>query len=633
MRKFGMVRVASASFDVRVAKPMTNAAKIIELAKEADSKDVDIVGYQELALTGYTCADLFLQSTLKKETEEALRYVRDNSKGIDVLMVVGLPIYTDGMLFNTAAFIYDGKIIGIVPKTYIPNYSEFYEKRWFAPGGLRLSDEVIIDGEAIPFTPNIIVEMNNGARVAAEVCEDLWVNSAPSDRHTMYGANIVFNPSASDAVISKKQYRLELVKNQSARCMCGYVYVSAGAGESSTDLVFDGHCIIADNGKIVSADQIREEKLMIAVIDIEKIENDRVKYNSMIYDRPEAKYIKLCVNTSKDKVVLPETMNAYPFVPSAKNDRMARCEEILGIQAMGLAERIKKIGHPKAVIGISGGLDSTLALIVVKKAFELTGDEAKKIIAITMPGFGTTGRTKNNSTTLMELLGVDSREINIKDACIQHMKDIGHPLDQFDVTYENVQARERTQILMDVANKEGGIVIGTGDLSELALGWCTYNGDHMSMYGVNGSVPKTLVRYIIESFALSYTDEDKEKEEGIRKVLLDICDTPISPELLPTDENGEMVQKTENTIGKYDLHDFFLYHMLRNGFDREKIEALAKIAFMGRCSDEEVENTLDTFMRRFYSQQFKRSCLPDGPKVGTVCISPRGDWRMPSDIY
>ena len=632
MRKFGFINVATASFDIALAKPMENAKKICELANKADSQDVDVLVFQELTLTGYTCADLFLQSTLKSQVDNAISYLEDNTKDCDTLLVVGMPIYTDGMLFNGAAFMFHGEILGVVPKTFIPNYSEFYEKRWFAPASLRISDEITIHGATVPFTPNIIVEMDNGAKVACEICEDLWVNMPPSSRHSLFGANIIVNPSASDAVISKKKYRLELVKSQSARCMCAYVYASAGMGESSTDLVFDGHCIICENGKLVKEKQVREELIYNAVIDVEKIDNDRTKYNSAVYERPEAKYVKVCVNQNRERNPLPEKVNAFPFVPRDKGDRMERCEEILGIQASGLAQRLKKIGFPKAVVGISGGLDSTLALIVTKKAFEMCGVDPKGIVAITMPGFGTTNRTKNNSTDLMELLGVDSREISIKDACIQHMKDISHPLDQYDVTYENVQARERTKILMNVANKEGGIVIGTGDLSELALGWCTYNGDHMSMYGVNASVPKTLVRYIIETYALQYKDSDKEKEEAIRRVLLDICDTPISPELLPTDENGNMVQKTENTIGKYDLHDFFLYHFLRNGFEREKIAVLASIAFGNKCSEEEIEKTLDTFFRRFYTQQFKRSCLPDGPKVGSVCISPRGDLRMPSDV-
>lgn len=625
MRKYGYVKTAAAAFEVCLANPIENAKKIVRISRESDSKDVDVLVFQELSLTGYTCADLFLQSTMKEQVNQGIEYICENTVDVDTLLVVGLPVYVDGMLFNAAAFIFHGEVLGIVPKTFIPNYGEFYEKRWFAPASSCFSDKMFFNGKEVPFTPNLIVSMDNGANVACEICEDLWVNMPPSSRHTLFGANIIANPSASDAVISKAKYRTELVKGQSARCVCAYIYTSAGAGESVTDLVFDGHCIIAEGGHLLVNKQAMEEEILEALVDVEKLENDRRRYNSNFYEHPKADYVKINIVQSRQREPLPEKINAYPFVPKSKDGRSERCKEILDIQAMGLAGRLKKIGNPKAVVGISGGLDSTLALLVIKRAFEMDNRDLKDVIAITMPGFGTTDRTKSNSTKLMEMLGVTMREISIKDACIQHMKDIGHPENQFDVTYENIQARERTKILMNVANSQGGIVVGTGDLSELALGWCTYNGDHMSMYGVNASVPKTLVKYIIESYALNCGDKE------IGEVLLDICDTPISPELLPTDEQGNMVQKTESTIGKYDLHDFFLYNFVRNGFTKEKIGVLAEIAF-GNIPKEEIENTLNVFMKRFYSQQFKRSCMPDGPKVGTVCLSPRGDWRMPSDI-
>ena len=631
MNKFGYVLVGTAAFPVKVAAPDYNADKIIEMAAKADKEDMDILVFQELALTGYTCADLFLHSNLRKKTEAAVNKILEATKDIDTLLVVGMPLYTEGELYNCAAFIFRGKLLGLVPKIYIPNYNEFYEKRWFMSGA-GVDREVSLGDYSVPLSGRIQVIMDNGARVAAEVCEDLWVNMPPSSEHTINGANIIVNPSASDAVIGKKKYRTKLVTGQSARCICGYVYASAGAGESSTDLVFDGHQIIAECGKVIKDVNKQSEGITCGLIDVEKIDNDRVRFNSALYAANKTEYRKVYVSQVREHSHFPTKVNPYPFVPADRGDRMARCEEILDIQAAGLAERLGKIGNPKAVIGISGGLDSTLALLVIVKAFRRINRPNSDIVAITMPGFGTTDRTKNNSTKLMELLGVDSREISIREAATLHMKDIGQPTDKFDITYENIQARERTQILMDVANMVGGIVVGTGDLSELCLGWCTYNADHMSMYGVNASVPKTLVRYIIESFALLYEDSDKEKEQAIKAVLLDICDTPISPELLPVDENGNMTQKTESTIGKYDLHDFFIYHLLRNGFDMEKIRELAYVAFDGIATKAEVDDTLSIFRRRFYSQQFKRSCLPDGPKVGSVCISPRGDLRMPSDV-
>lgn len=625
MREYGYVKTGAAAFEICLAKPMENAKSIVRLSKEADRRDLDILVFQELAITGYTCGDLFLQSTLKNQVNEAFEYICENTKDVDTLLVIGIPVYTDGMLFNGAAFVFNGEVLGIVPKTFIPNYGEFYEKRWFAPASSRFSDTINFMGKEVPFLPDMIVSMDNGAKVACELCEDLWVNMPPSSRHTLFGANIIANPSASDAVIGKKKYRTDLVKGQSARCVCAYIYTSGGAGESVTDLVFDGHCIIAEIGHVLVNKLAKDEEILEAIVDVEKIENDRRRYNSNFYEHPKGDYVRINISQKRKREPLPKNVNAYPFVPKKSGNRLERCMEIMDIQAMGLAGRLKKLGYPKAVIGISGGLDSTLALLVIKRAFELCKRDFKDIVAITMPGFGTTDRTKSNSVKLMEKLGVTVHEISIEKACVQHMEDIGHPKDKFDVTYENIQARERTKILMNMANSLGGIVVGTGDLSELALGWCTYNGDHMSMYGVNGSVPKTLVRYMVETYAKNHEDAE------IGKLLLDICDTPISPELLPKDENGKVVQKTESTIGKYDLHDFFLYNFIRNGFAKEKIQVLAEIAFR-QIDKAEIEKTLDIFMKRFYSQQFKRSCMPDGPKVGTVCLSPRGDWKMPSDV-
>lgn len=625
-KKYGFIKVATGSFEVTIGGPDANAKEIIKLMIEARTKDVEVLALPELAITGYTCADLFLHSYLNAEVAIALEKIlgvsRTETPGM--ITVVGVPLKQRGMLFNTAAFIQNGKILGIVPKTFLPNYSEYYEKRWFSPGSARMSDEITILGEKVPFTPNLIIETPDGARLASEICEDLWVNCPPSGNHTVMGANIVINPSASNEVATKSHYRRDLVRMHSGQCVCAYIYASSGLGESTTDLVFSGHNIIAYNGG-VAAEEKEILGLMTAVLDIEKLENDRLRFNSFVeslrQENVEQKqYIFVEAETTSQKTLLPEYVNPMPFIPAGE-EKEERCREILNLQSRGLAQRLKRTGIQKSVIGISGGLDSTLALLVAADAHKMVGLPLENIIGITMPGYGTSVRTKSNSDRLMEIMGITANTIDIRPACEQHFKDIGHPGDIYDVTFENVQARERTQILMDIANKEGALVIGTGDLSEVALGWSTYNGDHMSMYAVNSGVPKTLVKYLVSTYAHMHPE--------LKTVLDSICDTMISPELVPVKE-GDEIQSTEGTIGKYDLHDFFLYHFVRNSFDKEKIRVLAYIAFES-VAHEEIDKTLDTFFWRFYTQQFKRSCIPDGPKVGTVSLSPRGDWRMPSD--
>ena len=622
MSKFGYIKVATGTYNVAVGNVKKNTESMIQLMEQAQKEQVELLLFPELSLTGYTCQDLFLQRRLTDQAMQGLEKVCQNSIGKNMLIVVGVPLRVEGMLFNCAAFCYNGRVEAVVPKTYIPTYHEFYEKRWFSQASNCLVDQVELFGSQVPFGTNIIVETKSGMKVAAEICEDLWVNLPPSSVHTVYGANIIVNPSASNDLVSKKEYRRNLVSMQSARCLCAYVYASSGEGESTTDLIFSNHCMISENGRMNQ--ESSSVGLMTALIDVEKLENDRIKMNSFAWNVPEVKqqYRRVQIDMDSSHEELPQEVNPYPFIPCDETEREERCKEILGMQARGLYERLKKIGVKKVVIGISGGLDSTLALLVTKRAFEMLQLPMENIICITMPGFGTSNHTKHNSLTLMELCNVTSRVIDIKAACNQHFKDIDHPTDQYDVTYENVQARERTQILMDVANKENAIVIGTGDLSELALGWCTYNGDHMSMYAVNVSIPKTLVRYLVMAYA--------HMEPELYEVLTSICDTEISPELLPLDANGKIQQKTEGTIGKYDLHDFFLYNFIRNGYSKEKIFALAKIAFP-KVKETEIEVTLNRFFQRFFTQQFKRSCLPDGPKVGSVSLSPRGDWRMPSD--
>ena len=625
----GFYRVAASSPEIYLGDCVNNADNIIRIAESLAKNDVQLVVFPELCITGYSCADMFLRRELLAKAQEELDRIKTALQHLSILVCVGMPIEDEaGRLFNCAAYVHNGEIVGIVPKTYIPNYGEFYEKRWFTSADKRLSDEITLNYVAnrptVPFSSNIIIEDMRGAIIGTEICEDLWVSAPPSGELCKVGANIIVNPSASNDVIGKREYRRSLVAMQSGRCRAGYVYASSGAGESSTDLVFSGHCIIADNGRIAgetsdyskrmdkkaSEDDNMNSNLVISEIDIERCMNDRRRYNSDSWaDAPDViKVILNDENQMKDYQIWPKKVNPYPFVPSDKNNRKNRCMEILSLQAKGLEQRLISTGIKKAVLGISGGLDSTLALLVCCEAFEALGIPKRNIYGITMPGFGTTSTTKTIADRLMEEFGVTAVEVNIEAACRQHMKDIGHPDDVFDVTYENIQARERTQVLFDYANMVDGLVIGTGDMSELALGWCTYNGDHMSNYAVNCSVPKTLVKYIVQAYAGECASTDE-----MKNVLCEIADLPISPELLPPDKDGNIAQKTEESIGKYDLHDFFLYHFLRNGESRDRISKLAEIAFSN-------------------VSKFKRSCIPDGPKVGTVSLSPRGDLRMPSDM-
>lgn len=627
---YGFYKVAAVTFPIVLGDVFENARRICDYIKKAEKEHVQLLVFPELSLTGYTCGDMFLRKELSEQTEYALRDIKTATSGNRVLVCVGMPVEDHGKLFNCAVYIQSGEIKGVVPKTYIPNYGEFYEKRWFVSATCRTSNTICLLGDTVPFSEKLLLRGESDVVIATEICEDLWVDSPPSGLLSRAGATIIVNPSASNDLIGKRKYRRDLVKMQSGRCRAGYVYASSGAGESSTDLVFSGHCMIAENGKILAetTDIMQDEAMIVNVIDIEKCVNDRRKYNSDVWvNVPDIVTNRIFV--SGFPYDLPDKVEPYPFVPKNKEERKQRCTEILNLQAKGLMQRIKATGLENAVIGISGGLDSTLALLVTCIAFDTLGISRKHIYTFTMPGFGTTNKTKGLADELMEHLGTTYASIDIKAACTQHLKDIGHPLNIYDVTYENVQARERTQILFDKANMLNALVIGTGDLSELALGWCTYNGDHMSNYAVNVGVPKTLVKYLVDTYADIYAEDNGTR--STKGILKDIVDLPISPELLPTDKNGNMVQKTEESIGKYDLHDFFLYHYLRNGFGKEKILELAKIAFP-KVKEEEIVNTLDVFYHRFRTQQFKRSCIPDGPKVGSVSLSPRGDLRLPSDL-
>lgn len=615
--EYGYIKTATASFDIQVAGVSANVENMLRLMEQARRQQVELLVFPELCVTGYSCGDLFLTRRLLNRALEGVKRLAAGTAGSNCLVAVGAPLCHNQRLYNCAVFLQNGEIRGIVPKSYIPGYKEFYEKRWFASGKQIQAEEEM----GAPFGTHVMMQLGSDVRVAAEICEDLWVSDSPSIRHCLNGADLIVNLSASNETVSKRAYRQDLVKMQSAKCMCGYIYASSGEGESTTDLVFSGHCIIAENGSVKAESYREKEGLLTALIDVQKLQNDRMKMNSENEAVDMSGYVR--VQLQRDSFGhLPAQVDAYPFVPAALDKRLERCREIMELQADGLYERLKKTGLKKAVIGISGGLDSTLALLVTLEAYRKLRRPAEDIIAITMPGFGTSARTKTNSDRLMELCGVTARTVSITEACRQHMRDIGHPEDVYDVTYENIQARERTQILMDVANQEGGLVIGTGDLSEAALGWCTYNGDHMSMYGVNISIPKTLVKYLVSAYG--------EMHPELEAVLASICETVISPELLPLSADGQISQSTEETLGKYDLHDFILYHFIRNGFARDKIAALARIAFP-QVSPPVIEKTAETFFRRFFSQQFKRSCMPDGPKVGSVSLSPRGDWRMPSD--
>ena len=591
---------------------------------------MEVIVFPELCITGYTCQDLFRQRALLEQTETAVMMLLDFTRKLDVITIVGLPVIVGDLLLNCAAVIQKGDLLALIPKTYLPNYSEFYEKRWFASSQDLHPTEIRFAGTRITVTrePQLI-RTCDGAILGIEICEDVWAPAPPSNRLALAGADLIFNLSASDELIGKHAYLKSVLAQQSARTITGYIYSSSGFGESTQDVVYGGNALIYENGKLIaSAERFSmKPQLIISQIDIERLRTER-RTNSTYVNAQRgnvASILDAHSITPRDFVMLRE-IDPHPFIPKSK-DMKASCDEVLNIQVSGLAKRMLHTNSKNVVIGISGGLDSTLALLVCVKTFDKLGLSRKGIIGVTMPGFGTTDRTYHNAIALMESLGVTIKEINIAKSVMQHFEDIGHDPKVHDVTYENAQARERTQILMDLTNKIGGFVVGTGDLSELALGWATYNGDHMSMYGVNASVPKTLIQYLVRYVAEEMEGDDKKGAE----VLLDVLDTPISPELTPADEKGNIKQKTEDLVGPYELHDFFLYYFLRFGFSPRKIFLLAQHAFEGKYDDETIKKWLTTFIRRFFSQQFKRSCLPDGPKVGSVSLSPRGDWRMPSD--
>lgn len=614
--KDGFIKVGAASPELRVGQPFFNISKMLELFSLASGYGVKVLVYPELSITGYTCQDLFLQDALIQDSRKALLEFVSATKGSDILSFVGFPLEHNGKLYNTAAAVQDGRILSYTAKRNLPCYGEFQEDRWFT----QSPDDVEYIEGGIPFGFKIIHRYGL-LSVSAEICEDLWVSSPPSVFHAGNGANIIVNLSASDEVIGKEEYRRNLVSMQSAKLICGYVYADASEGESTTDMVFTGADIIAENGSILNQSSFSTGALTISEIDVSKLNEERRRVNTFkIVNDPG--YVSVPFTLDMCDTVLTRRIDPYPFVPSDDESRARRAEKILTLQALGLKRRIEHTRAGKLVIGLSGGLDSTLALLVSVKAMDMSGRDRKDIIAITMPCFGTTKRTKGNAEKLAEALGVSFEQIDIKKSVLQHFKDIGQSENDFSVTYENAQARERTQVLMDKANQVGGLVIGTGDLSELALGWATYNGDHMSNYAVNASIPKTLVRHIV-----SYVASQGGKES---KVLYDILNTPVSPELIPP-KDGRISQVTEDIVGPYELHDFFLYYFVRFAFPPSKIFRLAKIAFAKTYSDDIIFKWLETFIRRFFSQQFKRSCLPDGPKVGTVTFSPRGDWRMPSD--
>lgn len=638
---YGLLRVASAIPAVKVAGCQSNKESILSMIKEAESKGVSIICFPELCITGYTCQDLFLQTSLLESAEQAVAELCEETQDLDITCIIGAPIRHKGCLYNCAIVINKGEISGIVPKIYLPNYKEFYEKRWFADGDqVNGLDGILLEyaGQSVPyFNTKILFELdiNNMERVhfGIEICEDVWAPIPPSSQLALAGAEIIFNLSASNDLIGKHDYLRSILAQQSARTISGYVYSSCGYGESTQDVVFGGNALIYENGSLLAANErfSMKPQLKIADIDIETIRNERIAnttFAKSVHDFTGAKEYDISYRKHKAKPITQTLrfINPAPFVPSDDKEMQKRCEEITTIQSMGLAKRVAHINAGSIVVGVSGGLDSTLALLIATKAMDLLGRSRKDIIGITMPCFGTTSRTKNNSLALMDQLGVTSVTIPIADAVTQHFKDIQQDPNNHDVTYENCQARERTQVLMDYANKSYGLVLGTGDLSELALGWCTYNADHMSMYNVNVSIPKTLVKYLVRYFSAA------NGYEKCSKTLLDVLDTPVSPELLPPSADGTISQITEDHVGPYELHDFFLYNFMRKGYTPSKIFWLATQAtFSKEYSKETIKKWLTTFFKRFFTQQFKRSCLPDGPKVGSVSLSPRGDWRMPSD--
>ena len=622
--KHGFIKAATITPELKVADVDFNCEKILTYMDDAAKQDCKVVIFPELCITGYTCHDLFLQDELLEKAKEALVRIAEHSKKLEGLFFVGLPLAIDGKLYNVAAAINTGTILGMVPKLYLPNYNEFYEARHFH-SGKNIKNTIVLNSQIVPVGSKMMFCCNEmpQLRIAVELCEDLWVPNPPSIGHALSGATMIVNLSASNEITGKSRYRRELVAGQSARLVCAYLYASAGGSESTQDVVYSGHNILAENGKLLAESNVFSEGMTSAVFDMKRLEAERRRMTTYEHgNNNDYEHVNFSLRLTETKLV--RFIDPQPFVPSNKEERNQRCNEIISIQAMGLKKRLQHIGCKTAVIGISGGLDSTLALLVTVHAFDMLGLDHKGILSVTMPGFGTTDRTYDNAVNLIHCIGGEFKEINIVNAVNTHFADIGQDPQLHDVTYENCQARERTQILMDLANKTNGIVIGTGDLSELALGWATYNGDHMSMYAVNSSVPKTLVRYLIQYYA------DTSQDKMLSKTLYDILDTPVSPELLPP-EKGQISQKTEDLVGPYELHDFFLYHMLRCGSTPDKIFRLAKKAFEEKYSAEVILKWLKTFYKRFFAQHFKRSCLPDGPKVGSVAISPRGDLRMPSD--
>lgn len=632
MDNHGFVRFAAATPALRVADCSFNTEEIVKMINEAEAKAVSAIIFPELSITAYTCGDLFLQTLLLDEAEASLHHIAEATVGLQVIAIVGMPLRLTGKLYNVAVVVHRGKILGVVPKTFLPNYNEFYEMRWFSSSSELKEQSVSLCGSSVPFGTDLIFR-TPAYNFAIEICEDLWTPIPPSSISSLNGAEVIFNLSASNETTGKHGYRKSLVSQQSARCIAAYVYAASGNGESTTDLVFSGSSMIAENGAILAEGErfSFDSKLTTGDIDIERLRNDRLKNKS--FSSTEYKSLNEIrfrnVQVVQDRLDAKFNLNRYisptPFVPDSNNSLSERCSEIFSLQVAGLAKRMLHTGLKQLVVGVSGGLDSTLALLVMVKTLDKLNIPRQNILGITMPGFGTTDRTYTNAMELMRSLGVTIREISINDAVVQHFKDIEHDMDVHDVTYENAQARERTQILMDYANKVNGLVIGTGDLSELALGWCTYNGDHMSMYAVNTGVPKTLVRTLVAWVAEELMDDTS------RRILEDVIDTPVSPELLPADKDGNITQKTEDLVGPYLLHDFFLYYVLRFGFTPAKIYYLAQQAFAGKYPDAEILKWLKVFFNRFFSQQFKRSCMPDGPKIGSVNLSPRGDWRMPSD--
>ena len=628
--QYGFIKVAAAVPTVQVADCQYNLRQMESLIAQAEGQGVEVIVFPELSMTGYTCQDLFRQELLLQASETAIFQLLDFTRKLHVICIIGIPLAVGDLLLNCAVVIQSGQVMGVIPKTYLPNYSEFYEKRWFSSAQDLRPAEVRIAGNMIRISSEpTLFRTSDGVLFGVEICEDVWAPTPPSNHLALAGAEIIFNLSASDELTGKHNYLMSLLQQQSARTITGYVYASAGFGESTQDVVYGGNAIICENGSVIAKGQrfAMSEQLVTAQIDIEKLRGDRRSNTTFTNAQRRMATEKINIidmhSACQRDFVLEREIDPTPFIPKS-GEMKEKCDEILNIQAMGLVKRLTHTSCKRVVVGISGGLDSTLALLVCVHAFDKMQLPRKGIIGVTMPGFGTSDRTHTNAVALMESLGVTMYEIPIAKSVEQHFKDIGHDASVHDVVYENSQARERTQILMDLSNKFGAMVIGTGDLSELALGWATYNGDHMSMYAVNASVPKTLIRYLVEHFA-EVTDN------ASAHILRDIINTPISPELLPADEDGNIQQKTEDLVGPYELHDFFLYHFLRHGFRPKKIFLMAQKAFAGKFSDEVITHWLSTFCRRFFSQQFKRSCLPDGPKVGSVSLSPRGDWRMPSD--